>query len=60
MTHHMMLLRTDGKLHLAPIGDHPQQILDIGTGTGIWAIEMGTLRHGRVHLFSDEMIVGCD
>ncbi|EON65751.1 hypothetical protein W97_04990 [Coniosporium apollinis CBS 100218] len=40
MTHHMMLLRTDGKLHLAPIGDHPQQILDIGTGTGIWAIEM--------------------
>jgi ubiquinone/menaquinone biosynthesis C-methylase UbiE len=28
-----------GKLHLAPIGDNPQKILDIGTGTGIWAID---------------------
>lgn len=30
----------DGKLHLAPIVN-PKRILDIGTGTGIWAIEMG-------------------
>ena len=28
-----------GALHLAPIGT-PQSILDIGTGTGVWAIEM--------------------
>ncbi|KAG9231341.1 S-adenosyl-L-methionine-dependent methyltransferase [Amylocarpus encephaloides] len=28
-------------LHFAPIGPNPQNILDIGTGTGIWAIEMG-------------------
>ncbi|KAF3915124.1 hypothetical protein ABW20_dc0101740 [Dactylellina cionopaga] len=28
-----------GKLHGAPL-DNPQKILDIGTGTGIWAIEM--------------------
>jgi hypothetical protein len=41
MTHHMALLRTGGKLHLAPIGDEPQRILDVGTGTGIWAVEMG-------------------
>jgi ubiquinone/menaquinone biosynthesis C-methylase UbiE len=41
MAHHMMTLATGGKLHLAPIGDNPQRILDIGTGTGIWAIEMG-------------------
>lgn len=27
-----------GKLHLAPIGKNPQKVLDIGTGTGIWAI----------------------
>src|SRR5437762_14320573 len=41
MSHTMMVLALGGKLHLAPIGDSPQRILDIGTGTGIWAIEMG-------------------
>ncbi|KAI9736300.1 MAG: hypothetical protein M1834_001186 [Cirrosporium novae-zelandiae] len=28
----------DNKLHLAPL-NNPQDVLDIGTGTGIWAIE---------------------
>ena len=40
MTHHMIKLRIGG-LHLAPIGDRPGRIIDVGTGTGIWAIEMG-------------------
>lgn len=31
-----MLFR--GALHRAPI-DEPQRVLDIGTGTGIWAID---------------------
>ncbi|KAF2009447.1 S-adenosyl-L-methionine-dependent methyltransferase [Aaosphaeria arxii CBS 175.79] len=39
--HHIQTLRLDGELHLAPIGQDPQRILDIGTGTGIWAIDMG-------------------
>lgn len=38
MHHEIMLLLLDGKLHLAPI-ENPQRILDIGTGTGIWAID---------------------
>lgn len=29
----------DGELQIAPIGEHPQRILDVGTGTGIWAID---------------------
>ncbi|WQF76556.1 Putative S-adenosyl-L-methionine-dependent methyltransferase superfamily [Colletotrichum destructivum] len=29
----------DGRLFLAPIGENPQHVLDIGTGTGIWAID---------------------
>ncbi|KZL86409.1 umta protein, partial [Colletotrichum incanum] len=29
----------DDKLCLAPIGDKPQKVLDLGTGTGIWAID---------------------
>ena len=36
--HHMYLLTLDHKLHLAPVSN-PQRILDVGTGTGIWAID---------------------
>ncbi|KAF5020048.1 hypothetical protein F66182_7929 [Fusarium sp. NRRL 66182] len=28
------------RLHLAPIPDYPHKILDLGTGSGIWAIDM--------------------
>jgi methylase of polypeptide subunit release factors len=39
--HHEIFLRMlSGRLHDAPIGKQPQRILDIGTGTGIWAIDM--------------------
>ncbi|KPM35459.1 hypothetical protein AK830_g11128 [Neonectria ditissima] len=41
MLHAMMLEATDGRLFYAPIGDHPQKIADLGTGTGLWAIEVG-------------------
>ncbi|KAH9212788.1 S-adenosyl-L-methionine-dependent methyltransferase [Leptodontidium sp. 2 PMI_412] len=37
--HHMMTLLLDGKLFVAPIGPNPQKVIDIGTGTGIWAID---------------------
>ena len=30
----------DGQLHLAPIVLEPQRILDLGTGSGMWAIDM--------------------
>lgn len=39
MLHTMMLEATDGRLFYAPIGENPQRIADLGTGTGIWAIE---------------------
>jgi len=41
MKHAMMLELTNGRLFTAPIGDNPLSILDLGTGTGIWAIDMG-------------------
>ncbi|KAG6224581.1 hypothetical protein E4U26_003622 [Claviceps purpurea] len=41
MQHAMLIMLMENKLFLSPIGDHPQKILDIGTGTGIWAIEAG-------------------
>ncbi|KAI0517100.1 S-adenosyl-L-methionine-dependent methyltransferase [Xylaria bambusicola] len=40
MLHAMMLEATNGQLFFAPIPHNPQRILDLGTGTGIWAIEM--------------------
>ncbi|KAM0561200.1 hypothetical protein ACHAPJ_003704 [Fusarium lateritium] len=39
MKHAMVKLLSGQKLHFAPLGDNPQNMLDIGTGTGIWAIE---------------------
>lgn len=39
--HHIYLLMMDDKLFLAPIDPNPQNILDIGTGTGIWAMDVG-------------------
>ncbi|KAJ0368271.1 hypothetical protein COL26b_010922 [Colletotrichum chrysophilum] len=40
MKHAMILHLCGGVLHNAPLKS-PQKILDIGTGTGIWAIDMG-------------------
>lgn len=37
--HHLYLLVLQGELYLAPISKHVQDVLDVGTGTGIWAID---------------------
>ncbi|KAG6058686.1 hypothetical protein E4U32_004476 [Claviceps aff. humidiphila group G2b] len=34
LKHSMLMMLTENKLFFSPIGDHPQKILDIGTGTG--------------------------
>lgn len=39
MKHAMMKLLCSQKLHFAPINNNPQEMMDVGTGTGIWAIE---------------------
>lgn len=43
MFHHIILLGCKQKLFLAPINPEGMRILDIGCGTGIWAIQMGLL-----------------
>lgn len=40
MLHEMVLLLLHKKLYLAPIGK-PQRVIDLATGTGIWAIDFG-------------------
>lgn len=41
MKHHWFKLLLEGKLHLAPLPEHPGRILDVGTGTGSWCMDMG-------------------
>lgn len=52
LSHQMFKITTGDKLYLAPIAK-PARILDVGTGTGIWAIEMGDE-------FPDSDILGTD
>ena len=37
--HHIFTLSLGGQLYLAPIPEDVHRVLDIGTGTGIWAID---------------------
>ena len=49
-----MFLKTLGNtLHRAPIGGHPQRVLDIGTGTGIWAVDFA-------HAYPSAEVIGTD
>ncbi|PMD34320.1 S-adenosyl-L-methionine-dependent methyltransferase [Hyaloscypha variabilis F] len=39
MQHHVWCIALHDQLFLAPITPNPQNVLDMGTGTGIWAID---------------------
>ena len=39
MQHHIYLMILEGELYRAPISPTCERVLDIGTGTGIWAID---------------------
>ncbi|KAN0096395.1 S-adenosyl-L-methionine-dependent methyltransferase [Hyaloscypha variabilis] len=51
--HHMLTLLLGGELFLAPIGHHPQNVIDVGTGTGIWAMDFADK-------FPSAQVVGTD
>ncbi|KAI1400250.1 S-adenosyl-L-methionine-dependent methyltransferase [Hypoxylon fuscum] len=44
--HHVSTLMQDGKIYLAPLGRDIQKVLDVGCGTGIWAIDFADLYPG--------------
>lgn len=37
--HHICLMMLDGEIFKAPIAKNPLHVLDLGTGTGIWAVD---------------------
>lgn len=39
LQHHVFRLILSGRLHRAPLSPDTRRVLDIGTGTGIWAID---------------------
>ena len=53
LMHQMIRVVMRNRLFFTPLGDRPERILDVGTGTGIWAIEMGDE-------FPDAEIIGTD
>jgi ubiquinone/menaquinone biosynthesis C-methylase UbiE len=53
LLHHIFLLILSGKLYDAPIPPSPQRVLDIGTGTGIWAIDFADENPGAEVIGTD-------
>jgi hypothetical protein len=52
MLHAMVKLVCEGSLHLSPL-NNPQRILDVGAGSGIWAMEMGTIISAQDYCFAE-------
>ncbi|KAF5239851.1 hypothetical protein FANTH_9792 [Fusarium anthophilum] len=54
ITHHVLTLLLDGKLTLVPFKDDIQRVLDVGTGTGIWAIDFAD-EHPNVEVIGTDL-----
>ncbi|OCL02276.1 S-adenosyl-L-methionine-dependent methyltransferase [Glonium stellatum] len=52
IVHHLWLLTLTDKLFLAPL-ENPKRILDVGTGTGLWAVDIADF-------FPDAEVIGTD
>lgn len=53
MLHHIFTMILGGRLFRAPIDERSPIVLDIGTGTGLWAIEMAEQYPGSTVLGTD-------
>ncbi|KAK0702319.1 S-adenosyl-L-methionine-dependent methyltransferase [Lasiosphaeris hirsuta] len=53
LLHNVHLMVSDNKLFLSPIGENPAKVLDVGTGTGVWAIDFA-------HQYPSTSVIGTD
>lgn len=51
--HHMLTLLLDNKLYLAPINEHCQRVMDLGCGTGLWAMDFADAHPSAVVVGTD-------
>ncbi|KIW91499.1 uncharacterized protein Z519_07465 [Cladophialophora bantiana CBS 173.52] len=54
LQHKKFNLLLGDKLHLAPIAESPQKLLDLGTGSGIWAMDMAD-RYPSAHVIGIDL-----
>jgi hypothetical protein len=47
--HELILTAMYGRLHLAPLKKDIQKVMDLGTGTGLWAIDFGSSPFSKLH-----------
>lgn len=60
LTHNLWLLSLRGELGLSPKAiNGAKRVLDVGTGTGIWAVEYGTEYRLRRCGSSANLIIAC-
>ncbi|KAF9878728.1 mRNA 3'-end-processing protein YTH1 [Colletotrichum karsti] len=54
ITHHYLNILLDDKLYLAPIDENVEKVLDVGTGTGIWAMDFAD-EHPNTHITGTDL-----
>ena len=54
LQHHLFTLMIEGALATAPLPKSIQNVLDVGTGTGIWAIEFAEM-HPEAHVIGTDL-----
>ena len=54
LQHHIWRITLDGRQHVAPISENPEYVLDVGTGTGLWAIEFAD-EHPSAHVLGVDL-----
>ncbi|KAI1390645.1 S-adenosyl-L-methionine-dependent methyltransferase [Hypoxylon trugodes] len=54
LQHQLFIIAIGNKLNIAPIPDNPPRVLDIATGTGIWAIEFA-IQHPRSEVIGTDL-----
>jgi len=59
LQHQVWLLTLQGRLHTVPLPDHPSSILDIGCGTGVWALAMA-LAHPTLQVTATDLTLPKD
>ncbi|KAL8906202.1 MAG: hypothetical protein Q9207_002170 [Kuettlingeria erythrocarpa] len=52
--HNIWLVTLDGALHRAPVPPSPTSVLDVGTGSGIWAVEFAR-QHPSCHVMGIDL-----